>query len=149
MILAGSSAFFNHASASVDGCYFYIIIHSGMSQRDWGIRSVPMGGRPGPESFKAIDTYTISKNHTNSPYIHPRINLDCPYEGWVFIIILVNEWTGSLVLKIHLHSCTTRASGTFVNFCRWSEVQLLLKCCLILKSRVEMLITLTYWCELW
>ena len=38
-----------------------------------GIRLVPRGGRPGPESFKAIDTYTCSKNHTNSPFVCPRM----------------------------------------------------------------------------
>ena len=48
---------FSLASASVDGCYLYIIIHYGRSQRDWGIRLVPRAGRPDPE-FKAIDTYT-------------------------------------------------------------------------------------------
>ena len=40
MILAGSYGFFNLASTSVDGCYLYIIIHYGMSQRDWVIRLV-------------------------------------------------------------------------------------------------------------
>ena len=39
MILVGSSGLFNHVSASVDGCYLYIIIHYGMLQRDMGIRS--------------------------------------------------------------------------------------------------------------
>ena len=71
MILAGSSGFFNHSSASVDGCYLYIIIHYGMSQRDWGIRLMPRGGRPDPESFKAMDTNTYSKNHTNRPMYVP------------------------------------------------------------------------------
>ena len=72
MFLAWSSVFFNHASTSVNGCYLYIIIiHYGMWKRDWGIRLVPRGGRPDSESFKAIDTYTYSKNHTNSPYILP------------------------------------------------------------------------------
>ena len=73
MILAGSSWFFNHASTSVDGCYLYIIIHYGMSQGDWRIRSVSRGGRPDGESFNAIDTYTYSKIHTNSPYVCPRM----------------------------------------------------------------------------
>ena len=61
MTLLGSSGFFNLASASVDGCYLYIIIHYGMLQRDWRIRSMPRGGMPDAESFKAIDTYTYSK----------------------------------------------------------------------------------------
>ena len=39
-----------------------------MSQREWGIKSAPKGGRPDPQSFKAVDTYTYSKIHTNSPY---------------------------------------------------------------------------------
>ena len=68
LIPVGSYGFVNLTSPSVDGCYLYIIIHYGMLQRDWGIRSVPRGGRPDPESFKVIDTYTYSKNHTNSPY---------------------------------------------------------------------------------
>ena len=88
MILMGSSRFYNLASVSADGGYLYIIIHYGMSQRDWGIRSVPRGGRPDPESFKAMDTYTYSKVHTNSPYICPRVHYGYPYEGWVFVIIL-------------------------------------------------------------
>ena len=65
--------FFNLASMSVDGCYLYIIIHHGMSQRDCRIRLVPRGGRPDPESFKVVDTYTYRKNHTNSPYVCPRV----------------------------------------------------------------------------
>ena len=72
IILAGSSGFINLASTSVDGCYLYLIIHYGMSQRDWEIRSVARGGRPDPESSKAIDTYTYSKNPTNSPYVCSR-----------------------------------------------------------------------------
>ena len=56
MIPAGSHGLFSLASTSVDGCYLYIIIHYGMSQRDWGIRLAPMVGRPGPE-FKANDTF--------------------------------------------------------------------------------------------
>ena len=74
MILMGSSEFFNCASASEDRCYFYIIIHYGMSGREWGIKSVLRGDRPDPESFKAIDTYTYSENHTSSPYLCPRIH---------------------------------------------------------------------------
>ena len=31
MICVGSYGFFNHASASVDGCYLYINIHNSMS----------------------------------------------------------------------------------------------------------------------
>ena len=61
MILVGSSGFFNLASASVDGCYLDIIIHYDILQRDWGIRSAPRDGRPDPESFKAIVTYTYRK----------------------------------------------------------------------------------------
>ena len=37
MTLVGPSGFFKHASASVDGCCLYIIIHYGMLQWDWGI----------------------------------------------------------------------------------------------------------------
>ena len=74
MILAGSSGLFNCASTYIEGCYLYIIIHYGISQRGWGIKSVPRGGRPNPEWFKAIDTYTYSKNHTNSPCVCPRIH---------------------------------------------------------------------------
>ena len=73
MILVGYSGFINLASTSVDGCYLYIIIHYGMSQRDWGIRSVPRHGRPDAESLKVIDTNTYSKNHTNSPCVCPRV----------------------------------------------------------------------------
>ena len=73
MIPAEYYGFFNLASVSVDGCYLYIIIHYGMSQKDWGIRSVPIGGRPDPESFEAIDTYTSRENDTNSPYVCPRM----------------------------------------------------------------------------
>ena len=61
------------AFMSVDGYYLYIIIHYGMSQRDWGLMSVPRVVRPDPESFKAIDTYTYSKNNTYSPYVCPRM----------------------------------------------------------------------------
>ena len=57
----GYYGFFNLASASVDGCYLYIIIHYGRSQRNWGIRLAPRGGRPNPEFFKTIDNYTYSK----------------------------------------------------------------------------------------
>ena len=106
MILVGSSGFFTCASTSVDGCYLYIIIHYGMSQRDWGIRLVPRGGRPGPESLKAIDTYTyhtIHITHINSPYVSARMCLDCPYEdGSSSSPLIVNEWTGLLVLIISL-----------------------------------------------
>ena len=56
MIPVGSYGLLSLAFAPVDGCYLYIIIHYGMSQRNWGIRSVPRAGRPDPE-FKAIDTY--------------------------------------------------------------------------------------------
>ena len=84
MILVESSGFFNHASAYVDGCYLYIIIHYGMLQSDWGIRSVPRCWRPDPESLKAIDTYIYNKKHTNRLYLCPRMHKDCPYEGWVF-----------------------------------------------------------------
>ena len=73
MIHVGSSEFFNHASTSVDGCYLYIIMHYGMLQRDCGIRSVPRDGRADPESVKAIDTYTYSENHTNSPHVCSRV----------------------------------------------------------------------------
>ena len=80
---------FNLASASVHGCYLYIIIHYSMSQRDWGMRSVPRGGRPDEEFFlKAIDTFTYIKNCTNSPYVL-KMHYDCAYEGWVLAIILV------------------------------------------------------------
>ena len=54
----------------------------------------PRGGRPDPESSKAIETYNYSQNHTNSPYVCPRMHEDCPYEGWVF--------------------CATGTSGTFL-----------------------------------
>ena len=74
MILVGSSGFCNHALMSVDECYLYIIIHYGMSQRDWGVMSVPRVIRPDPESFKAIDTYTYSENHTNGPFVWPRMH---------------------------------------------------------------------------
>ena len=77
MIPMGSSGFFNLVSTSVDGCYLYIIIDYGMSQRDLGIMSGPMG----PESFKAIDTYTYSKNYNNSPYECARMLKDFPYDG--------------------------------------------------------------------
>ena len=50
--------------------------------------SVPSGGRSDPESFKAIDTYTYIKNHTNSPYVS-KMHYDCPYEGWALAIIFV------------------------------------------------------------
>ena len=56
MVPVGSYWFLNIASVFVDGYYLYIIIHYEISQRGWGIRSVPMGGRPDPKS-KAIDTY--------------------------------------------------------------------------------------------
>ena len=88
IILTGSSGFFNCAFTSVDGCHLYIIIHYGMLQRDWGIRSAPRGGSPDPESFKAIDTYTHSKTCTNSPYVCLRMHKGCLYAGWVLIIIL-------------------------------------------------------------
>ena len=65
--------FFNLASVSIDGGCLYIIIYYGMPQREWGIRSVCRGGRPDPESFKATDTYTYSKNHTNSPCVCLRM----------------------------------------------------------------------------
>ena len=71
MIPVGSYGFFNPAFISVDGCYLYVIVHYGMSQRDWRINSVDMGDRPDPESFNTIDTYTYSINHTNSPYVCP------------------------------------------------------------------------------
>ena len=73
MILVGSSGFINHASASVDGRYLYVIIHYGILQRNRGIRSALRGGRPDPESFKAVDTYTYSENHTDSPYACPSM----------------------------------------------------------------------------
>ena len=57
MIPAGFYGLFSLASPSADGFCLYIIIHYGMFQRDWGIRSVPRAGRPDQE-FKAIDTYT-------------------------------------------------------------------------------------------
>ena len=57
MIPTGSYGLFTLASVSVDGYYLYIIIHYGMSQRDWGIRSTPRAGRFDPK-FEAIDTYT-------------------------------------------------------------------------------------------
>ena len=53
MIPVGLSWFLNLASTSVDGCYLYIIIHYGISKRDWGNKE---SGRSDPES-KAIDTY--------------------------------------------------------------------------------------------
>ena len=58
----GSYWLFSFPSTSVDGCYLYIIIiiHYGMSWRDWGIRLAPRTGRPDLE-FKAIDTYTWYK----------------------------------------------------------------------------------------
>ena len=56
MISVGFYMILNLASMSVDGCYLYTTIHYGMLWRDWGIRSVPKGCRPDPES-KAIDTY--------------------------------------------------------------------------------------------
>ena len=56
IIPVGYYWFLNLASASVDGCYLYIIIQYGMSQRDWAIRPVPRVGRPYLES-KAVDTY--------------------------------------------------------------------------------------------
>ena len=72
MILVGSPQFFNLAFMSVDGCYLYIIICYGMFQRNLEIWLVPRGGRPDSESFKAIDTYTYSKHHANSPYVCPQ-----------------------------------------------------------------------------
>ena len=102
MILVGSYGFFDHASTSVDGWYLYIIIHYGMLQRDCGIRLVPRGGRPNPESFKTIGIYTYSKNHTNSPYVCPRMHQDCPYEGWVFIVILDCKWVNWFTSVDHI-----------------------------------------------
>ena len=57
MIPVGSDWLLSLACLPVDGWYLYIIIHYGMSQREWGIRLAPRAGRPDPE-FKAIDTYT-------------------------------------------------------------------------------------------
>ena len=51
MIPVRSYGFFNLASTSADGCYLYIIIHYGMSWRDWRTRLVPVGGRPDPKIF--------------------------------------------------------------------------------------------------
>ena len=48
--------------------------------------------RPKPESFKGIDTCTCSENCINSPYICPRMHWDCPYEWWVYVIILDYKW---------------------------------------------------------
>ena len=88
MIPEGSYWFFNLASTSVDGCQLYIIIYYGMLQRDWGIRLMSKGGRPDGEFFKATDANTYIENHTNSLYV-PKMFYDCPYEGWVPVIILV------------------------------------------------------------
>ena len=74
MILVGSSGFFNCAATSVDGCYLYIIIQYGMLQRGWGISLALRDERPYPDSFKGIDTYTYNENHTNSPYLCPRMH---------------------------------------------------------------------------
>ena len=41
MILVESLWLFYLTSSSGDGCYLYIIIHCGMSWRDWRIRSAP------------------------------------------------------------------------------------------------------------
>ena len=49
--------------------------------------SVARAGRPDPE-FKELDTYTYIENCTNSPYV-PKMHYDCPYEGWILVIILV------------------------------------------------------------
>ena len=57
MIPVGFYGLFSLVSTPVEGCYLYIIIHYGMSQRDWGIRTVPRAGMPDPE-FKTTDTYT-------------------------------------------------------------------------------------------
>ena len=38
MIPVESCGLFSLTSTSVDGCYLYINVHYGMSQRDWGIR---------------------------------------------------------------------------------------------------------------
>ena len=146
MILVGSSGFFNHTSTSADGCCLYIIMHYGMLWWDWGIGSVPRDGRPEPESFKAVDTYTYSEIHTNSPYICPRMNWDCPYKGWVFVILLVEcKWVYWFTSVGHMFvELCYWTSGTLVNCCRWGVVQLPLKCCHILKSWVEMLIALIF-----
>ena len=86
---------FSHTTASVDGCCLYIIIHHGMSQWDCRKGSVPRGGRPGPESFKAIDTYTHRESHTNSPCVCPRMCYNCPY-NWLVIIPVECKWFTSV-----------------------------------------------------
>ena len=70
----GSSGLIKLSSMSVDGCYLYIIIHYDMLQNVCRIRSMPRGDRPDSESFQVVDTYTYSKNHTNSPYVCPRVH---------------------------------------------------------------------------
>ena len=101
--LWGLQRFFNHASTSIDGCYLYIIIHYGISQRDCRIRMVLRGGRPDPESFNATETYIYSKKCTYSAYVCPRIikivhmKDESSSSSWI-----ANEWIGSLVLIICL-----------------------------------------------
>ena len=74
MVLAGSCGFFSHASASVG--WVLALHHPPL----WhimmrvGNTSVLRGGRPEPECFKAIVTYTYSENHTKRPYVCPRMH---------------------------------------------------------------------------
>ena len=101
MILVGSSVFFNHTSASLDGCCLYIIIHYGILWWDWWRGLVLRGGRPETESYKVIDTYSCSKIIPIVPTYVPGYNKIVHIrDGSAFLN--VNEWTGSLVLLIYL-----------------------------------------------
>ena len=123
MIPPGSYWFIDLASASIGWCCLYIIIQYGMSGRDWVMWSVPRGGRTDPEFFKAIDTYTYIK-------IIPMV-LMCSI---CFMIVHMRDgalswsflWMRSWFTRLHV--CMTGTSGTWADFCRWGEVQLLLKC---------------------
>ena len=103
MILVESSGFLNLAFMSVDESYLYIIIHYGMWWWDCSIGSVPRDGRPGPESFKAVDTYTYSKIIPIVPmYVPGCVKIVHMRDGSSSSSLIVNKWVGSLVLIIPL-----------------------------------------------
>ena len=86
--------------------------------------------------LKAIDTYTHIKNHTNSPYV-PRMLYDSPYEGWVFVIILV-EFIENIDNTVGMMWCQHHWQ-----WCHWSKNHVVLYFhCHWLRNAVVSLITL-------
>ena len=61
------------ASASVDGCCIYIIIHNGMSQWSLVIGSAPWSGRSAPKFLRAIDVHACNKYHTKKSNVGPWV----------------------------------------------------------------------------